>query len=662
MSETLLNQKAQDVLREIRGHIEAFLPGGPNTRAEDLERAAAHGLTEEITALWERAEAKRPRWIGRLDGLPVLGPEWLAEGRKIVREGLATREEVAAVAEARGWSREEALEALKAKRRVPGPFALSKGAKEAKAEWERWLREAARAQAAGKSLDEIASQSEWDVGPERLERELEERGLFICLEIQPKDEGRPSPKAEVVAEVPVAVAEPGRALLDQLGLRPGAGVPKAAASALLIAKSEFSLVESPSGFPSTYINARIGVQKLCAKMNRDIRYDMFHDRLIVGGFECSGSGDVTENLDNVALKIRDGIISEYKFDPGKNHVHDAIVSLGLERTFDPVKDYLDSLQWDGKPRLDTWLIAHLGVADTPLNRAIGRKMLIAGVRRVRKPGCKFDYIVVLEGEQGSGRSTALKILAGGDENFSDAEVISLYPKERQEQVQGVWIYELAELAGYGKVDINKFKNFVSQTVDRARPAYGRNRIDRPRRCIFVATTNDDEYLRDHTGNRRYWPVKLPRGFRIDLARLREARDQLWAEASVAEGAVDANGAAESLVIPEVLWPEAAAQQALRMESDPWEDRLRDLLVDGAPNLLFAGYIDGTQADLQGEPEWRIATSDLLKKVLDISPHRQFTTHMKRLAGVMRKLGWTKPEGVIRINKKPQNGYRRPKGM
>jgi hypothetical protein len=267
----------------------------------------------------------------------------------------------------------------------------------------------------------------------------------------------------------------------------------------------FSLLDSPSGIPTTYINARIGV----AKLGANCRYDTFHDRLIVAGYECSGSGDAAENLDNVALRVRDAIIKVFKFDPGKNHVHDAIVSLALEHTFDPVKDYLDGLEWDGVERLDTWLVDHLGVPDTALNRAIGRKMLIAGVRRVRQPGCKFDYIVVLEGEQGSGRSTALKILAGGEEYFSDAEVIALWPKDRQEQVQGVWIYELAELAGYGKVDVNKFKNFVSQTVDRARPAYGRNRIDRPRRCIFVATTNDDNYLRDHTGNRRYWPVKLP---------------------------------------------------------------------------------------------------------------------------------------------------------
>ena len=418
----------------------------------------------------------------------------------------------------------------------------------------------------------------------------------------------------------------------------------------------FSLLNSPSGIPTTYINARIGV----ANLGANCRYDTFHDRLIVAGFECSGNGDATENLDNVALKVRDAIIGAFKFDPGKNHVHDAIISLALDNQFDPVRDYLDGLQWDGVARLDTWLIDHLGVADTSLNRAIGRKMLIAAVRRVREPGCKFDHIVVLEGEQGSGRSTALKILAGGEGYFSDAEVIALWPKDRQEQVQGVWIYELAELAGYGKVDVNQFKNFVSQTVDRARPAYGRNRIDRPRRCIFVATTNDDNYLRDHTGNRRYWPVKLPPGFRIDLARLRAERDQLWAEASLAEAAVDCEGYPETLVIPEALWPEAAAQQAMRLETDPWEDRLRDLIVDDEPGGINANYVDGSQTDVDGNPEWRVSTSDLLTRVLEIPPTRQYPNHTKRLAGLMRTLGWRKRETPMRIKKKVCNGYSRPK--
>jgi predicted P-loop ATPase len=120
-------------------------------------------------------------------------------------------------------------------------------------------------------------------------------------------------------------------------------------------------------------------------------------------------------------------------------------------------------------------------------------MLIAAVRRVRSPGCKFDYIVVLEGSQGVGKSSLLKILAGED-NFSDNEVLGLDKREQQEAIQGVWIYEIAELEGLGRSDVTKVKLFASKTVDSARPAYARSRVDRPRQGIFVATTNEETYL------------------------------------------------------------------------------------------------------------------------------------------------------------------------
>src|SRR5262249_34011278 len=222
---------------------------------------------------------------------------------------------------------------------------------------------------------------------------------------------------------------------------------------------------------------------------------------------------------------------------------------------------LDGLQWDGQPRLDTWLTEYCRAEDNPLNRAIGRKVLMAAVRRARTPGCKFDFIVVLEGEQGTGRSTALKILAGED-NFSDAEIIGRWAKEQQELIQGVWIYELAELAGFERADVNKIKLFASKMVDAARPAFGRSRVDKKRRCIFIATTNDDEYLKDETGNRRFWPVRTGR---INLGALARDRDQLWAEASVVEST------GESLVIPEALWPDAAERQAARLAPDVWDD-------------------------------------------------------------------------------------------
>ena len=365
----------------------------------------------------------------------------------------------------------------------------------------------------------------------------------------------------------------------------------------------------------------------------------------------------------MALKVRDRVIEVYNFDPGKTHTHDAIVSIAVDHTFDPVVDYLDGLKWDEKPRIDTWLIDWCGLPDTKLNRAIGRKVLLAGVRRVKEPGCKFDTILVLKGKQGSGRSTMLKMLAVNEENFSDAEVIALFPKDRQEQIQGVWIYELAEMAGFGKVNVNQFKNFVTQTVDKARPAYGRSRVDRKRRCSFVMTTNDEEYLKDDTGNRRYWPAHLPDDWEIDLSEFRGVRDQLWAEAVVMEAMQDAHGRKkESLVIDRDLWGDAKVEQDKRMLSDPWDEILCGLVIDGRPGSAYANWLDGTQADAMGNSEWRSSTADLLEKVLEVPKRFQYQSHTTRLAKAMRKNGWTKPDAPFKILKKSSNGYRKLKGV
>jgi predicted P-loop ATPase len=225
------------------------------------------------------------------------------------------------------------------------------------------------------------------------------------------------------------------------------------------------------------------------KLDTDCRYDVFHDRIIVKGHECGVNGDALENLENVTLKVRQAVLTRFGFDPSATFTFDALKLRCLDRVFDPVRDYLDTLRWDGKTRLDDWLVHYCGAEDTELNRAIGRKMLIAAVRRVRSPGCKFDYIVVLEGEQGVGKSSLLRLLAG-EENFTDNEIIGLDKREQQEAIQGIWIYEVAELDGLHKSDVTRVKLFASKTVDSARPAYARSRVDRPRRGIFVATTNE----------------------------------------------------------------------------------------------------------------------------------------------------------------------------
>jgi len=345
------------------------------------------------------------------------------------------------------------------------------------------------------------------------------------------------------------------------------------------------------------------------------------------------------------------VLDRFGFDPSPSFTLDALRLRCLDHIFDPVRDYLDGLRWDGIRRIDTWLVKYCRAEDTALNRAIGRKMLIAAVRRVKEPGCKFDYIVVLEGEQGIRKSSVLKILAGED-NFSDNEILGLHKREQQEAIQGVWIYEVAELEGLHKSEVTRVKLFASKTYDSARPAYGRSRVDRPRRCIFVATTNDNTYLRDTTGNRRFWPVCV--GV-IDLAAVARDRDQLWAEA------VGAEAGGEPLVIPEKLWPDVAVQQEARMELDPWEDELSVTLARLMRNE-FSFVLEGSfarAADKNGNPEWRASTDYLLTNVLSVPKERQHNNHNKRLAGIMRRLGWIRSEDVLRFGKVVKRGFIKP---
>jgi predicted P-loop ATPase len=355
------------------------------------------------------------------------------------------------------------------------------------------------------------------------------------------------------------------------------------------------------------------------------RYDRFHDRFIVNT-ESSGDG---KDLKEMALKLAEKLIKAFRFEPSVSAIEEAIIQLAVRNAFNPVLDYLDSLSWDGKLRLDRWLIVYLGADDTELNREFGRLALIAAVRRIRRPGAKFDQIVVLEGEMGKQKSMAIETMAG-TENFSDQRILDLNDQRQQEATRGIWLYEIAELTGMRRADVEHVRAFCSRTHDRVRPAYGHSRVDQPRCCVFFATTNDDEYLK--AADRRFWPVRTGT---IDIEALRRDRDQLWAEASARERE------GVSIVLDQRLWKAAGVEQRRREESDPWDDILADVV----------GTVD------QGEE--KVSSNDLLTQVLGIHISKVRDVDYKRLGRCMRRLGWDGPE-KMRLNNGQTKGYSRPK--
>ena len=250
---------------------------------------------------------------------------------------------------------------------------------------------------------------------------------------------------------------------------------------------------------------------------------------------------------------------------------DALLAVvAAERIYHPIKDYFAGLTWDGVPRLDSLLIDYCGAEDTPYTRAVTRKTLCAAVARVYEPGRKFDSILVLSGPQGIGKSTFFAKLGGAW--YSDSLAISdMKDKTAAEKLQGYWILELGELAGIKKVDVETVKSFVTRVDDKYRQAYGMVVESHPRSCIIVGTTNSESgFLRDITGNRRFWPVQVSEHGSHHPWDLEEI-DQVWAEA------IQAYKDGESLFLSGEVAQMAYAKQQEAMESDDREGLVQDYL-------------------------------------------------------------------------------------
>ncbi|MFZ4700880.1 MAG: VapE domain-containing protein [Candidatus Methylumidiphilus sp.] len=303
----------------------------------------------------------------------------------------------------------------------------------------------------------------------------------------------------------------------------------------------------------------------------------------------------------------------------KDTVHQTVDMRSKECVFHPVQDYLNSLKWDGENRIDgcaePWLAKYFGCENTPYAAGIGRMFLVAMVARIFKPGCKADYMVILDGDQGFRKSTACEILAS-PQWFSDSLPENITSKDTSQHLRGKWLIEIGELHAMSKAESTALKAFLTRTTERYRPSYGRKDVHEPRQCLFIGTTNKSVYLRDETGGRRFWPVKV--GVTRTLAdtdALIRDRDQLFAEA------------VQRFKAGEKWWPDSAfeavhikPQQERVFEVDPWEDDISVFLAD----------------------KTKVKVTEVGMLALGCGAvERIGTNHQRRIAAVMERLGWVR---------------------
>jgi putative DNA primase/helicase len=299
-----------------------------------------------------------------------------------------------------------------------------------------------------------------------------------------------------------------------------------------------------------------------------------------------------------------------------------------------VRDYLTGLHWDGTRRLESWAVTHLGAADTKLNRAFGSLWMISAIARIMDPGAKVDHMLILEGPQGGKKSSALKLLAGADW-FTD-ELAEIGSKDAAQQMRGVWIIEIAELDAIGRAEVSRIKSFLTRTVDRYRPPYERYVIDVPRQCVFAGSVNPDTYLRDETGNRRFWPIRCGQ---IDLEAIRRDRDQLWAEAMAMFG----RGAIWWLDDPELI-ALARAEQEERYQSDAWDGLIDRWLVYDKQriNRGYGAYDDWCEEEVERlTPLTDVSVAEVLRDAIGIEPGRWTRADQMRVSAYLKARGWTR---------------------
>lgn len=335
--------------------------------------------------------------------------------------------------------------------------------------------------------------------------------------------------------------------------------------------------------------------------------------------------------DEDTMEIR-MMIEDAGYEPKDGDVFPAVLRHAMDNKYDPVRNYLDGLVWDRQGRIDSWLHDFMGAPEHDILAIFGAKFLIGAVARIYEPGCQMDNMLVFEGKQGAGKTSAVASLFGRE--YMISSISDFKSKEASIALQGRWVAEIAELAALKKSDITDVKKFITETVDQYRPVHGKNTIDRPRRCVFVGTTNERHYLKDTTGNRRFWPV--PCGD-VKTEELAAVRDQLWAEA------VHRFRAREPWWLTETEHvDQAEAIQGDRAEQDPWGE-------------IIDAYLD--------EPENRsiefITCAGILRHAIGMSKDRLDRRDEMRVAGHFVRRGWSHARQAPKPGAKRVWGYLRP---
>ena len=388
-------------------------------------------------------------------------------------------------------------------------------------------------------------------------------------------------------------------------------------------------------------------------------YDTFNDRKALLRIPPWRADDDREPFirddDEAGLRIylsgkKWGIEARQKIADGLDHIC-------RRNAFHPVRDYFRTLTWDGTPRLDTLLVDYLGADDTELNRCITRLIFTAAVYRTFEPGTKFDQIVVLVGTQGCGKSTLIERMAVRKEWFSNSMPSPDLPEKASNHLRGKLIIEIGELVGFRKAEVEAIKNFLSKTADDFHAPYGKNDIHRPRQCVFFATTNEDQFLRDSTGERRYWPVRVathPPKYRLWDDLTPRAVSQLWAEA------VHYYKERIPLVLPPGLTREMQAAQEEYKEVDEWQGIIEEYLDRKLPANWSTLGREQRRAYFQTDadptylpatlPRDKICVAEVLNECPNLGiPSTGDKRTANRVAKILNGLqGWERISGTVRF--------------